>query len=486
MAIFHCSVKTISRGDNRSAVAAAAYRAAQTLTDERTGTTHDYTKKGGVLESFIRTPGGCPVWMQDRAVLWNAAEHAEKRKNSRIAREIVIAMPHELDQPQQSELVRSYVEWLIEQYGVAVDVSMHMPHRQGDERNTHAHILFTTREVGLGGFGKKTRVLDDRVTGPQEILRIRQSWEEHTNAALKRAGMAARVDHRSHKDRGIKALPQIHVGVNAKGMARRGAEPKGSVIHVDFRGREVNYPEIDKGRTREEYNAEIVQIQQFCAEAESASVGELKRKVQYIEALQTSLAGNIADLEASLDSEMLNENLKSFIRSKIERLKAKLLRKKQKETEWEEKRRQEREKAEEIQEKQFQLMEIERQQKQIQERYQAHQQLYEANRALHREISRMSVRLNGIPAYEIRLKTKLSSQFNEETYRGKLSQELTQSLMSHIQGSQKHLKGVEAPKLRMEVLTVKEALSRTLPGNGLPDKVVKLHHSFRGRSRTRK
>lgn len=197
VASFHCQVKPISRGAGRSATAAAAYRAGERIACEREGRTHDYTKKQGVEASFIHAPAGAPDWVQDRSMLWNKAEEAETRSNARVAREWEIALPHELSAEQRQELASDYARGLVDRYGAVVDVSIHAPHRHGDMRNHHAHIMVTTRKVGPDGFGGKTRILDDRKTGPTEIEDTRKMWADMQNRDLERYGHDARVDHRS-------------------------------------------------------------------------------------------------------------------------------------------------------------------------------------------------------------------------------------------------------------------------------------------------
>lgn len=105
MAIYHCSIKIISRGKGKSAVAAAAYRSGEALTNEYDGITHDYTRKGGIVHTEILLPDNAPAAYADRSVLWNAVEKAEKAKNAQLAREIEIALPHELTREQGISLV---------------------------------------------------------------------------------------------------------------------------------------------------------------------------------------------------------------------------------------------------------------------------------------------------------------------------------------------------------------------------------------------
>jgi len=226
MAIFHLDVKPIKRSAGRSATAAAAYRAGEAITDERTGERFDYTRRKGVEHSEIVLPERAPDWAHDRAHLWNAAEAAENRKNAQTAREVVLALPHELDAGQRRALVEGFAAWLAERHGVAVDVAIHAPARQGDERNTHAHLLATTRRLGAEGFGEKTRELDARETGAAQITAWRQEWAQEVNRNLERAGVAARVDCRSHAARGEDREALLHLGPEATAMERRGDDSR--------------------------------------------------------------------------------------------------------------------------------------------------------------------------------------------------------------------------------------------------------------------
>lgn len=222
MAIFHLSVKTISRSAGRSSTAAAAYRAGVEITDERTGAIHDYRRKAGVESAELFLPDGAPEWATDRAKLWNAAEQSEKRKNSTVAREFEVALTSELSADQRRKLAHDFARELVKRHGFAVDVAIHAPGKEGDTRNHHAHILCTTRKLTAEGFTEKTRELDDRATGAQEVTHWREQWAGLTNAALERAGHAARVDHRSLEMQGIDREPTIHLGPSATAIERRG------------------------------------------------------------------------------------------------------------------------------------------------------------------------------------------------------------------------------------------------------------------------
>jgi Ti-type conjugative transfer relaxase TraA len=226
-------MKPICRTQGRSAVAAAAYRAGAVLTNERDGLVHDYSGRRGVDHSEVVLPPGVAAdWARDRSALWNAAEAAEKRSDARTAREFVLALPHELDDGQRLELTRIFAVHLAERYGAAVDVAIHQPHEGKDQRNAHAHLLMTTRQVTPGGLSEKTQfewdnkrlAQENLPTSHQQLREIRQAWEEQANLALGRAGFEIRIDHRSHQDRGLEIEPTAHVGVHATGVAGRGGE----------------------------------------------------------------------------------------------------------------------------------------------------------------------------------------------------------------------------------------------------------------------
>ena len=247
VAIYHLSMKPLCRTQGRSAVAAAAYRAGEQLTNARDGVVHDYTGRRGIDHTEIVLPQGLadaggdsgssgPAaaavadWAADRGTLWNAAEFAEKRSDARTAREFILALPHELDDAQRLELTRGFAQELADRYGAAVDVAIHQPHEGKDLRNRHAHLLMTTRQVLPRGFGEKTQLewdnkrllSQDLPTSHLQLRTIRQDWEEQTNRALGRAGHDIRVDHRSHLERGLEIEPTQHVGVHATGVVRRG------------------------------------------------------------------------------------------------------------------------------------------------------------------------------------------------------------------------------------------------------------------------
>ena len=226
MAIYHMHATVISRASGGSAVAAAAYRSGEKLIDERTGEQHDYSRRDGVDGAEIIAPEGAPDWVRDRDRLWNSGEAAEKRKDSQVAREVRVALPHELAPEQRRELVRGFVKEEFSGRGMVADVSYH----DGNSVNPHAHILLTTRELHSDGFGGK-----DRSWNSKELLSgWREQWAESANRALEGAGRVERIDHRTlaaqrdeaiERGQGARAQkldrdPEIHLG-KAAWMARR-------------------------------------------------------------------------------------------------------------------------------------------------------------------------------------------------------------------------------------------------------------------------
>lgn len=228
MAIFHLSAKPVQRSQGRSSTAASAYRAGESISDQRTGEIHDYTRKQGVEHSEIITPGNESI---DREKLWNAAEKAEKRKDGTPAREYEIALPDELTAEQRKELARKFAVYLAERHGCAVDLNIHAPGKEGNHRNHHAHILCTTRRFEGGKLGAKCDVeLSDKdrakkgLSGRKaELDTTRATWAWLTNQALARAGLASiHVSHKSLEARGIDREPTTHLGPTATAMERRG------------------------------------------------------------------------------------------------------------------------------------------------------------------------------------------------------------------------------------------------------------------------
>ena len=215
MAIYHLSVKIISRSSGRSATASAAYRAGEKIFDIRTGEIHDYTKKKGVDEQFILAPNSAPDWVFNREQLWNSVERVERRKDSQLAREINVALPTELTTPQQLELVKEFVTDQFVNQGMVADVALH----NLSSHNPHAHIMLTMRNIDEHGFNPKKNLDWNK---RQLLEKQRLAWATHTNNALEKAGVNQKVDHRSLEAQGVNRIPQIHLGANVAAMMKRG------------------------------------------------------------------------------------------------------------------------------------------------------------------------------------------------------------------------------------------------------------------------
>ncbi|WP_196756781.1 MobA/MobL family protein, partial [Gluconobacter oxydans] len=184
------------------------------------GLVHDYTLKGrrNVLSSEILLPAGADPTLADSAKLWNHAEKMERRKDSQVAREFEIALPANLSRQARRALALRFAKYLIERYGLAAQVSIHLP-GVGDQRNHHAHILTTTRDIITG---KKITALDSPLTSGKEIEACRAMYAKMVNEALAAHGLEPSWDHRSHDRRGIDTKPTRHLGPASAAMARKG------------------------------------------------------------------------------------------------------------------------------------------------------------------------------------------------------------------------------------------------------------------------
>jgi Ti-type conjugative transfer relaxase TraA len=211
--IGHFTAKVISRSQGRSAVAAAAYRSASEIHDQRQGQTFDYSDKPHVVHSEIILPAGAPEWMADRSQLWNAVELGEKRKDSQVAREVEFAIPRELSQAEGIALAREFVRREFVARGMVADLNVHW-----EEDNPHAHVMLTMREVNGQGFGAKVTEWN-RV----ELLKEwREHWADLANEHLHRAGYDMHIDHRSYRDQGVVLEPTSHLGKAVDEMRARG------------------------------------------------------------------------------------------------------------------------------------------------------------------------------------------------------------------------------------------------------------------------
>jgi hypothetical protein len=265
MAIYRFEAKVISRGAGRTtveaasyrsgkwataitvrtgkcAVAAAAYRTADVLEDERTGQRYDYSRKRGVLGAEIMLPEEAPSWMLDRSALWNAVEIIEKRKDAQLARDFVISLPHELDHDQRVALTREFVRQQFCARGYVADIAWHAPSK-AEGLNWHAHVMVTMRKVeGTGFAAKKERAAGDGLKHPalvwkEELMRLREAWANTANRHLEAAGLDIRIDHRSLEARGIDREPEPKQGPLATKIEREGRESRAGAERREVQAR---------------------------------------------------------------------------------------------------------------------------------------------------------------------------------------------------------------------------------------------------------
>ncbi len=242
MAIFHCSIKIVSRGKGKSAVGASAYRSGEKFKNEYDGETHDYTRKGGIAFMGILLPSNAPIAYKDRCILWNAVEHVERAKNAQLARDIEVAIPKEIPKSQWVKMMEEYCQTNFVSKGMIADYCIH----DNDPNSPHCHILLTMRPLNeKGEFGakcKKEYVLDDKgekirlASGAFKSFKVdttdwnsqenseiwRSDWANICNRLLDENGITERIDHRSYKRQGIDKIPSIHLGVACSQMEQKG------------------------------------------------------------------------------------------------------------------------------------------------------------------------------------------------------------------------------------------------------------------------
>jgi ATP-dependent exoDNAse (exonuclease V) alpha subunit len=260
LAIYHFSIEIITRGIGKSAVAAAAYRAGETITNERDGLVHDYSRKGGVVHTEILLPTHAPAEYSDRAVFWNAVEKVERYKNSQLARGIEFSLPVELTIEQNISLARRFVSEVFVKAGMCADVCVH----DTDGSNPHAHIMLTMRPIDENGKwmqkshtvnGRKIPTVDWNEHDRAEDWR--KAWAAYANGALRLAGKLTEdnvLDHRSYERQGIDKEPTIHLGPAAHQMEKRG-------IRTD-RG-DINRAIVIGNKQLAQLNARIKKVQKW-------------------------------------------------------------------------------------------------------------------------------------------------------------------------------------------------------------------------------
>ena len=291
-AIYHLEAKIISRGAGRSVVAASAYMSCSRIENDYDGITHDYTKKGGLVYENVFLPIHAPPEWSDRAVLWNAVEEAEKSKDSRLAREFILALPFELPREIQISEAEAFAKLLTDD-GMCVDVCIH----DTNNGNPHAHIMATVRPLTeKGTWQNKTQkeylcIRDGEVKGftaseflsaqnngwekqyqyyvgeekvylppsqadgyervnkypksslygrqnpvterwnsETQLIEWRRLWAEIVNKDLNEQNISP-IDYRSNKARGITEQSTIHEGVSGKAIRKKGKQSERSFIN---------------------------------------------------------------------------------------------------------------------------------------------------------------------------------------------------------------------------------------------------------------
>ena len=241
MAIFHMSFSNISAGKGRSAIASAAYRSGKKLFDQKEGRSYFYARLV-MPESFILTPKNAPEWASDREQLWNEVERKDRRANSRYAKEFNVALPVELSEDEQKELLTKYVQENFVDEGMVADVAIHRDHPD----NPHAHVMLTNRPFNPDGTwglkSKRENILDENgnktYTGnsrfprsrkvwlvdwdkKEKINQWRHNWAVSVNQVLEQKNIPDRISEKSFIEQGIDDTPMQHEGINSKRYERK-------------------------------------------------------------------------------------------------------------------------------------------------------------------------------------------------------------------------------------------------------------------------
>lgn len=301
MAIFHLSVKMISRGKGKSAVAAAAYRSGEKITSDHDGITHDYTRKRGVVMTEILLPKNAPIQFYNRSRLWNAVEKVEKAKNAQLAREVEVSIPKELNFEEGYHLVKEFCQRNFVDKGMIADICFH---DKGDG-NPHAHIMLTVRpfneDRSWGSKQKKEYILDEngeKIYDKKKrqykcksvpttdwndrgnVEKWRKSWADMCNKYLEKSGHDERIDHRSYERQGLEILPTNHLGTAASQMEKRNIK-------------------TDRGETNRHIKM-VNKMIRFCNNEIAKLKKEAKQLVQSVKNKVIKVARNLEQLRKNL------------------------------------------------------------------------------------------------------------------------------------------------------------------------------------------
>lgn len=297
----HASAKQVKRAAGRSSVAAAAYRAGEKLQDVRTGLVHDYTRKSGVEAKALYLPENAPDWARQRESLWNAVEQKENRSNSTMAHEFEVGFPAEFNFAQRLEAGDLICRELVERFGCAVDIAYHRPHWRSDERNYHAHILFTTRgfdPASKDGWARnKYRDLSaDQVQdgeggttrGVREIRSLRAFTANTMNRIAERDGLPVVTEHLSFKERGIDRTPSQHLGPKASKIEAEGKASERGILNRAIS--DLNHSRLQIDWARRDIEREYTRMQREIVRLERSEITRLiAQKHKYFEVQQENL-----------------------------------------------------------------------------------------------------------------------------------------------------------------------------------------------------
>ena len=216
MAIYHLEAKVVSRGKGRSAVAASAYLSCSKILNDYDGVQHDFTRKKGLVWQEVFLPEHAPAEWKDRSALWNAVEENEKTKDSRLAREFVVALPIELNKSEWQKLLTEFIQEQFVSDGMCADVAIHDPHPPG--HNPHAHIMLTVRPLDeQGKWQYKTE---------KEYLCVRDGEEKGFTAAEFKAAQADGWEKQYQYKVGRKKVYMASSAAEAQGLVRTSKHPK--------------------------------------------------------------------------------------------------------------------------------------------------------------------------------------------------------------------------------------------------------------------
>ena len=323
MAIYHFSIKNIGRSNGRSAVAAAAYRSGEKLVDSVYGKEQDYTKKTGIEYKNIYVPSHANENLLDRQTLWNEVEKSELKKNgdlkttARLAKEFEIAFPHEVDADTRKRMLDELAQTLVKNHNVIVDAVIHAPHTKSgsDERNYHAHIMFTTRSINeQGELGKKAREFND--DGKNLTLAYRELWANMVNQELEQIGTQERVSHLSYSDLKYDLEPTVHEGSKITQLRRQGIDTEISLKNDAIRARnaeKLEYEQIIKG-----LDQEIIATNSVITDLKRSQLNEIKQThtelpIQDKNALERNSAQSTSTQQTYQDAKERLSNLEQQI-----------------------------------------------------------------------------------------------------------------------------------------------------------------------------